>query len=314
MDSEQSLKAQRFGVLQKVSASSVDGWTHEATDFTPWLAENLDLLGGELGLALELRKREHPVGRYSLDLLLEDAQGRVVIVENQFGQTDHGHLGKLLTYCAGTDAQVVIWLAESLTEEHAAALEWLNDNSAEGVDFFGVELELLRIDGSMPAPHFRLIVQPNEWKKGVRAKTGPSVEWGWEAYGQELGIADDRIRVGRALVDRVESVAQELALPWQLKFRKGYVAFQRQGGYNVVIVDLYWRGVPRLAVKIPAAPQQLGLESPYPDLMESWVEGEREWGWTVPRVEDVPDVERALELARPFNEGGGPMSASSRPR
>lgn len=314
MESENSNSDKpRFGILRKISAASADGWAHEATDFTPWLAENLGLLGGELGLALELRKREHPVGRYSLDLLLEDAQGRVVIVENQFGQTDHDHLGKLLTYCAGTDAQVVIWLAESLTDEHAAALEWLNDNSAEGVDFFGVELELLRIDGSSPAPHFRVVVQPNEWRKRARTRTGPAVDWDWQLYGEELKIPDERLRVGRALVDRVEANAQELGLPWQVKFRKGYVAFQRQGGYNVVIVDMYWRAVPRLAIKIPAAPEELGLTSPYPDLVESWDAGEREWGWTVPRVEDIPGVERALELARPYNAGDGPMRAVPSP-
>src|SRR5262249_55260398 len=87
----------RFGVLQRVPASSATGWTHEAHDFTPWLADNLGLLGQELGLALEVVGREHGVGRYWLDLLLSDATGRVVIVENQFGQTDHDHLGKLLT-------------------------------------------------------------------------------------------------------------------------------------------------------------------------------------------------------------------------
>src|SRR4051812_10157588 len=96
----------RFGRLVKVAAK--DGWTHEGSDFTPWLAENLDRLGEAVGLALELRDREHAVGKYWLDLLLEDAQERVVIVENQFGATDHDHLGKLLTYCAGTSADVVI--------------------------------------------------------------------------------------------------------------------------------------------------------------------------------------------------------------
>ena len=29
-------------------------WKHEAYDFTPWLADNLDLLGEELGLNLKL--------------------------------------------------------------------------------------------------------------------------------------------------------------------------------------------------------------------------------------------------------------------
>ena len=100
------------------------------------------------------------MGRYSADLLFEDADGRKVIVENQFGTTDHDHLGKLLTYCAGSDARVVVWIAETLNEEHVAAMEWLNQNTAEDVGFFGVELELLQIASSPYAPNFRVLVRP----------------------------------------------------------------------------------------------------------------------------------------------------------
>ena len=244
----------RFGALERIAASSEAGWRHEAHDFTPWLAENLELLGNELGLALELTGREHAVGRYSLDLLLSDADGRVVIVENQFARTDHDHLGKLLTYAAGTDAGVVIWIAESLTQEHAAALEWLNDVTDDRVGFFGVELELLRIGDSLPAPHFRVVVQPNDWKKKTRRRTRDSVEWDWDGYAERLGIAPERIEVGKALVAAVEEAVEEAGLAWQPVFRQGYIAFQRASGYNVVIVDLWWNRAPRLAVKLPAAP------------------------------------------------------------
>src|SRR2546428_6702972 len=132
-----------LGRLERRAAAM--GWINEAGGFTPWLAANLAELGEELGLVLTLRAREYPIGRYSLDLLLEDSNQRVVIVENQFGQTDHQHLGQLLTYCAGTKAEVVIWIAEHLTDEHAAALEWLNDNSVAGLGFFGVQLEVFQI-------------------------------------------------------------------------------------------------------------------------------------------------------------------------
>src|SRR5690606_3777278 len=97
-----------LGRLESVPLRAI--WPNEAKDFTPWLADNLDVLGQAVGLALELRHREYPVGRYALDLLLQDAQGRVIVVENQLEQTDHGHLGQLITYCAGTQADVVIWI------------------------------------------------------------------------------------------------------------------------------------------------------------------------------------------------------------
>jgi hypothetical protein len=301
-------EAVRFGKLHPLAASSVDGWSHEAHDFTPWLAENLELLGEELGLTLRLREREAAVGRYSLDLLLEDAQGRTVIVENQFGQTDHDHLGKLLTYCAGTEAEVVVWLSESLTEEHVAALEWLNENTVSGVGFFGVELGLLKIDDSRPAPRFRVVVRPNEWKKRARSEPKASPEsWDWLAYEEALGISQQRIEVGRALVERIEVALRDRGLPWKTTFRKGYVGFQRSGGYNVLIVDLYWSRAPRLAVKVPAPIDELGILDPFPDLDSSWVESEREWGWTVPSLASVPDVNRAIELAHGFQPESGPM-------
>jgi hypothetical protein len=291
----------------KVSANA--GWAHEALEFTPWLAANLDRLGEAVGMALELRAREHPVGKYWLDLLLQDAQERTVIVENQFGQTDHDHLGKLLTYCAGTEADVVIWIAERLNEEHIAALEWLNDSTVQGVGFFGVELELLRIGDSALAPHFHVVVKPNEWVKSVRPAQAMPVEWTWELYGQELGLAQERLAIGRALVERVTAAIDERGLPWQPRFRKGYVAFQRAGGYNVVVVDLLWNKPPRLAIKIPAPPAQLGMASPFPGLAESWNEAEHEWGWTVSSIDGLLDVGDAIEIALPYNSGSGPMDA-----
>ena len=295
----------KFGALEKVPVKL--GWTHEAHELTPWLAENLDFLSQEIGLALEFRAREHPVGKYSSILLLSDARERVVIVENQFGATDHDHLGKLLTYCSGTDAKVVIWIAESMTEEHIAALQWLNDNTVADVGFFGVELELLKIADSPLAPHFRVVVQPNEWSKEKRAAT-PSSNWTWDTYAIELGIAEDRLVVGKELVARVEAAITARSLPWQSRFNKGYVAYLRKGGYKTAVVDVWWRKVPRIAVKLPKPPEELGLLSPYPALSEDWDSAEQEWGWTVPSVEEIPDVGMAIDIAAPFHPGeGGPM-------
>jgi hypothetical protein len=302
----------RFGTLLKVPANSVDGWAHEALNFTPWLAENLTLLGHELGLALEIQKREHAVGRYSLDLLLEDSLGRVVIVENQFGQTDHDHLGKLLTYSAGTEADVVIWIAEAFTQEHMAALEWLNDSTVEEVGFFGVELEVLRIDNSRPAPHFRVVVRPNDWVKRVRPDSRPRVDWNWDAYAEQLRVPQQRIEIGQQLVELIQTIVEARGLPWQMVFRKGYVAFQRPGGYNVALVDIYWNRTPRIAIKIPAPPDELGFTDLYPDLESSWDSSQHEWGWTVPASDRIPDLGLAVDFVLPFHAESGPMALPAR--
>jgi len=153
-----------LGVIEQVSLTDV--WPHEAQDFTPWLAANLNKLGEALGLDLELQGAEAAVGPFSLDVLAHDlGSNRPVIIENQLGRTDHDHLGKLLTYAAGYDAYAVVWLTREFREEHRAALDWLNQRTADDTQFFGVVVEAWRIDGSRPAPHFRVVAMPNDWQK-----------------------------------------------------------------------------------------------------------------------------------------------------
>lgn len=161
-----------LGRKEKVELRKV--WPDEAKDFTPWLSEQgLDELGEALGLDLELQSREAPVGGFALDMLCsESGTNRTVIIENQLGQTDHDHLGKLLTYAGGCDANVIVWIAEDFRDEHRQALELLNQRTGEDTAFFGVVIELWKIDDSHPAPHFKMVVVPNEWKK--RIKTGES--------------------------------------------------------------------------------------------------------------------------------------------
>lgn len=147
-------------------------WKHEAHDFTPWLYGNMERLGKALGLQIEATKQEHSIGDFSLDILAVDLESkRPVIIENQLGATDHDHLGKLLTYAGGTDAAIVIWVSTELREEHRQALMWLNSKTIEGVDFFAVVLEVVKIGDSKPAILFKPVVRPNEWQKKTMTST-----------------------------------------------------------------------------------------------------------------------------------------------
>lgn len=149
-----------------------DVWKHEAHDFTQWMLDNADVLSDVLGMELELTAAEHPVGGFSLDLIgREVATDNVVIVENQLEQTDHGHLGQIMTYAGGTNPQTIVWCAPSFRDEHRAALDWLNERTDEDTRFFGVEVSAVRIDDSRPAPLFKLVAQPNDWAKQVHAET-----------------------------------------------------------------------------------------------------------------------------------------------
>lgn len=165
-----------LGAIEKVNVRSV--WENEQYNFTPWLAEktNMDELARALGLELEVENVEVAVGPYSADILARDiGSGKYVVIENQFGKTNHDHLGKLITYASFLDAEAVVWVAEHFTEEHQKALDWLNDNMAEDLAFYGVLLELWKIDKSRPAVRFNVVSRPNFIvKQAVAAKTtGP---------------------------------------------------------------------------------------------------------------------------------------------
>jgi hypothetical protein len=145
-------------------------WAHEAYNFTPWVLRNVDVLSDLLGMDLVLDVAEHPVGDFSLDILGRDlADDSVVIVENQLAQSDHLHLGQILTYAAGTNPKTIVWIATGFRPEHRAALDWLNEHTDPDTRFFGVEIEVVRIGDSAPAPNFRLVAEPNDWEKHIKA-------------------------------------------------------------------------------------------------------------------------------------------------
>lgn len=150
-------------------------WPHERYDFSAWLLENGEALAEVLEIELELDRAEEPVGDFSLDLIGRDlTNGAVLMVENQLEATDHWHLGQVLLYAAGTGAGTIVWIAHRFRPEHRQALNWLNENTSEGFHFFGVEVEVVKIGDSDPAPLFSLAVQPSEWQKKARKKAEAS--------------------------------------------------------------------------------------------------------------------------------------------
>jgi len=158
-----------LGRLSRVDLGNV--FNSEPGDFTPWLAqeENLKLLGEAIGIDLECEAQEKSVGPFRADILCKDTTSDSwVLIENQLERTDHGHLGQLLTYAAGLDAVTIVWIADHFTEEHRAALDWLNKRTDENINFFGLEIELWQIGESQIAPKFNIVSKPNDWMRSVK--------------------------------------------------------------------------------------------------------------------------------------------------
>jgi hypothetical protein len=162
-----SVSTTNLGRIEKVKLRDV--WQDEAHDFTPWLAmeENLDVLADTLEMDLKIEATEQSVGQYRADIVCKDlSNDNWVLIENQLEKTDHSHLGQLITYAAGLDAVSIVWIAETFSDQHRAALDWLNEQTNESLNFFGLQIELWRIDESPVAPKFNLVSRPNSWTKG----------------------------------------------------------------------------------------------------------------------------------------------------
>jgi hypothetical protein len=161
----------KLGKFSKVNLREI--WKHEALDFTQWLTqdENLELLAQELGIELMSARTEVKVGQFAVDILAIDDNENKVVIENQLEQTNHDHLGKIITYAAGLQAETIIWIVSKAREEHQLAVSWLNENTNEKLNCFLIEIEAWQIDDSAPAPRFNILAKPNNWVKTVRSGT-----------------------------------------------------------------------------------------------------------------------------------------------
>jgi len=158
-----------LGKLSKVDLRKA--WKHEALDFTKWLSEeeNLSLLSDEIGIDIKLIQTEASVGKFNVDILAEEENtGRKIIIENQLEMTNHDHLGKVITYASGYDAEIIIWIVKDVREEHKQAIDWLNEHTNEKINFFAIKMELWQIGNSPYAPKFYIISKPNEWAKALK--------------------------------------------------------------------------------------------------------------------------------------------------
>lgn len=186
----------KLGKLEKVNLRDI--WSNEEYDFSVWLSkeENLKELSDTIGIDIVLEERESAVGKYSVDIYgKEEGTDRKVVIENQLEDSNHDHLGKIITYASGKDAKTIIWIVKRARDEHRQAIEWLNAHTDEEVGFFLLEIEVWRIGDSLAAPKFNIVSKPNDWGKSQKSNTGLGKAQKlqgefWQAFG-EYGVSNE---------------------------------------------------------------------------------------------------------------------------
>ena len=160
----------KLGTIEKVSLRDI--WKNEERDFTPWLTqqENIDMLSEILGISLIEPKCEVQVGSFQCDMTCKiESDERLVVIENQIEDSNHDHLGKSIVYASGIGASIIIWIVKNARLEHISAIEWLNEHTDSDIGFFLIEIEAIKIGNSLPAPQFKIMAEPNDYAKSVKA-------------------------------------------------------------------------------------------------------------------------------------------------
>lgn len=229
-----------IGKLKEVDIRNL--WKHEQYDFSEWLSqsENIKLLDDVLGLTLTDITKEAYVGSYRCDIFAKDeSSGIKVIIENQLEVSNHDHLGKIITYASGLDAEVIVWIVKQAKEEHRSAIEWLNNNTNSNVNFFLIELHAYTIENSIPAPFFEVIEKPNEFIKNskingeqdnLNKSQSERLEF-WNRFNEILIDRGKPFNVRKATTDHWYDVA--------LGTSEAHVSINLVNKESVVCIDLY---------------------------------------------------------------------------
>jgi len=153
----------KLGKLEQVDLHEI--WNGETSDFTNWLSqeENIAELGHATGIELKVLEHEQKTGLFKEDILCKDVlTDHFVVIGNQLDRTDHSHLGQLLTIAAELEDVTIIWIARTFAKEHLTALIWLNKITDVSTRFFGIEIEVYKIEDSLPASRFNIVVKPDD--------------------------------------------------------------------------------------------------------------------------------------------------------
>ena len=229
-----------IGKLKEVDISNL--WKHEQYDFSEWLSqsENIKLLDDVLGLTLTDITKEAYVGSYRCDIFAKDeSSGIKVIIENQLESSNHDHLGKIITYASGLDAEVIVWIVKQAKEEHRSAIEWLNNNTNSNVNFFLIELHAYTIENSIPAPFFEVIEKPNGFIKNSKMNSEQDNLNKSQSERLEFWSRFNEVLIDRGKPFNVRKVTTDHWYDIALGTSEAHVSINLVNKESVVCIDLY---------------------------------------------------------------------------
>ena len=71
-------------------------WPHEALNFTPWVAENVELLADAVGLDITVDETESSVGDFNVDIYASNREVNYHL--KPLEDIEHDHLSNLIDY------------------------------------------------------------------------------------------------------------------------------------------------------------------------------------------------------------------------
>lgn len=142
-------------------------------DFSQWLAtDGIEYIKQALGIELITQGTEvKPNGQFSSDIVLSvdpqytSGKPAKVIIENQYGKTDHNHFSKLITYAVTNEAKYAVWICEDVHPEHKSSIDWLNENTNDNINFYVFKAVIEKIGDSAECFSLIPVCEPNEEKK-----------------------------------------------------------------------------------------------------------------------------------------------------
>lgn len=204
---------------------------NEPNHFTPWLAENLDEISKEINVKLINPSTEQSSENFKVDIEAELEDGSKVVIENQFGSSDHDHLGKIITYRTAHNAKVAIWIVEEARQEHIDSINWLNETD-NGCDFYLLEAKLIKIGDSLLALDVNKVASPsNEIRERGKIRSKDARRFGmrekfWEVLLNEFKndhsstIFKNKTATGRNYINSPTGVS---GINWSLMITQTYV-------------------------------------------------------------------------------------------